>query len=133
MTILALDVGNTRLKWAVYEAPRPGARLLAVVDAFDAMTRSRAHRQHPRPLLRAVAEINSLAGRQFDAYWVGVFNTWIREYLVGPRGCEVTGITETADGRTLFVNIQHPGENTPALGTNPGDHAVKYVVMPMRI
>lgn len=26
---MALDVGNTRLKWALYEAPRPGARLLA--------------------------------------------------------------------------------------------------------
>lgn len=29
MTFLALDVGNTRLKWALYEAPRVGARLLA--------------------------------------------------------------------------------------------------------
>jgi len=29
MSFLALDVGNTRLKWAVYDAPRPGARLLA--------------------------------------------------------------------------------------------------------
>ncbi len=29
MTLLALDVGNTRLKWAVYEAPHAGARLLA--------------------------------------------------------------------------------------------------------
>lgn len=28
-TLLALDVGNTRLKWALYEAPRPAARLLA--------------------------------------------------------------------------------------------------------
>ncbi|MCX7662904.1 MAG: type III pantothenate kinase [Tepidimonas fonticaldi] len=27
--LLALDVGNTRLKWALYEAPGPGARLLA--------------------------------------------------------------------------------------------------------
>jgi type III pantothenate kinase len=27
-SFLALDVGNTRLKWALYEAPRPGARLL---------------------------------------------------------------------------------------------------------
>ena len=26
---MALDVGNTRLKWALYEAPRPGASLLA--------------------------------------------------------------------------------------------------------
>jgi type III pantothenate kinase len=29
MTFLALDVGNTRLKWALYDAPCPGARLLA--------------------------------------------------------------------------------------------------------
>lgn len=29
MTFLALDVGNTRLKWALYEEPRPGARLVA--------------------------------------------------------------------------------------------------------
>jgi type III pantothenate kinase len=29
MTLLALDVGNTRLKWALYDAPRVGARLLA--------------------------------------------------------------------------------------------------------
>ena len=29
MTFLALDIGNTRLKWAQYDAPRPGARLLA--------------------------------------------------------------------------------------------------------
>ena len=28
MTFLALDVGNTRLKWARYEAARPGAKLL---------------------------------------------------------------------------------------------------------
>jgi secreted PhoX family phosphatase len=32
--------------------------------------------------------------------------------LVAPPRAEVTGITETSDGRTLFVNIQHPGENT---------------------
>ena len=29
MSFLAVDVGNTRLKWAVYETPRPGARLQA--------------------------------------------------------------------------------------------------------
>ena len=29
MTFLALDIGNTRLKWALYAAPRPGAALLA--------------------------------------------------------------------------------------------------------
>ncbi len=29
MTFLALDIGNTRLKWAQYETPQPGAALLA--------------------------------------------------------------------------------------------------------
>lgn len=29
MTFLAIDIGNTRLKWAQYDAPVPGARLLA--------------------------------------------------------------------------------------------------------
>jgi type III pantothenate kinase len=29
MTFLAIDIGNTRLKWAQYDTPRPGAQLLA--------------------------------------------------------------------------------------------------------
>jgi hypothetical protein len=34
----------------------------------------------------------------------------VRRFLTGPRGCEVTGACMTPDCRTLFVNIQHPGE-----------------------
>ncbi|RCS57147.1 PhoX family protein [Parvibium lacunae] len=34
-----------------------------------------------------------------------------RRFLVGPRGCEITGFAFASDGRTLFVNIQHPGES----------------------
>ncbi len=33
----------------------------------------------------------------------------IRRFLVGPAGCEVTGATSTPDGKTMFINIQHPG------------------------
>lgn len=46
----------------------------------------------------------------------------LRRFLVGPKGCEITGITITPDMRTLFINIQHPGENTTVanmLGGNP--------------
>jgi secreted PhoX family phosphatase len=39
-----------------------------------------------------------------------------RRFLTGPRGCEVTGVVSTPDGRTMFVNIQHPGE--PPKGNN---------------
>jgi uncharacterized protein len=35
----------------------------------------------------------------------------IRRFLTGPAGCEITGATGTPDGRTMFVNIQHPGES----------------------
>jgi hypothetical protein len=34
----------------------------------------------------------------------------VRRFLVGPNGCEITGIIATADGKNLFINIQHPGE-----------------------
>ena len=47
----------------------------------------------------------------------------LKRFLVGPVGCEITGLTETPDGKTLFVNIQHPGETTAQ--ANIGDPA-KY-------
>ena len=34
----------------------------------------------------------------------------LRRFLTGPSGCEITGVTMAPDGRTMFVNIQHPGE-----------------------
>jgi uncharacterized protein len=35
----------------------------------------------------------------------------IRRFLTGPVNCEITGATMTPDGTTMFINIQHPGEN----------------------
>lgn len=43
----------------------------------------------------------------------------IRRFFVGPKGCEITGVDITPDGKTMFVNVQHPGEGT----TNVGDPA----------
>jgi hypothetical protein len=37
----------------------------------------------------------------------------LKRFLVGPNQCEITGITESPDGKALFVNIQHPGEDMP--------------------
>jgi uncharacterized protein len=47
-----------------------------------------------------------------------------RRFLTGPVNCEVTGATLTPDGRTLFINIQHPGE-TPSDRSDPAEPA-KY-------
>ena len=41
----------------------------------------------------------------------------IKRFFVGPAGCEVTGITMTPDFKTLFINIQHPGNTW---GAAPG-------------
>ena len=35
----------------------------------------------------------------------------VRRFLVGPPRSEITGITASPDGRSLFVNIQHPGDS----------------------
>ncbi len=45
----------------------------------------------------------------------------LRRFLVGPKGCEITGVCESPDGTALFVNIQHPGENTAMSDVNAPD------------
>ena len=40
----------------------------------------------------------------------------IRRFLTGPNGCEITGVITTPDQRAMFINVQHPGEATTALG-----------------
>lgn len=37
----------------------------------------------------------------------------IARFLTGPNGCEVTGLCWSADRRTMFVGIQHPGGDWP--------------------
>jgi len=48
----------------------------------------------------------------------------LKRLLVAPRGAEITGVTETPDGQALFVNIQHPGENTGRAGAVPSSTAL---------
>lgn len=42
--------------------------------------------------------------------------TTFKRFLTAPLGAEVTGVAESPDGKALFVNIQHPGENTTSAG-----------------
>ena len=50
----------------------------------------------------------------------------LRRFLVGPVGCEVTGVDMTADRRTMFVNLQHPRRAWP---DGPGTRARAATVM----
>ena len=52
-----------------------GAKILSIVDTFDARTHERAYNTRlKRPFIRAVIEVNNCKGSQFDANWVEVFN-----------------------------------------------------------
>ena len=56
-----------------------GAKIIAILDAFFAMTNLRSDRSHRRSILRAISEINACSGTQFNPYWVNLFNQVIRD------------------------------------------------------
>ena len=45
----------------------------------------------------------------------------IDRFLVGPNQCEVTGLAWSADKKTMFVGIQHPGEKGDSNWPEGGD------------
>ena len=55
----------------------PGAKIIAIVDAFEAVMLKHSHRGQNRSLVRAIAEINA-CDNQFAAEWIAPFNTVIR-------------------------------------------------------
>lgn len=43
----------------------------------------------------------------------------LRRLFTGVTACEITGIAVTPDRRTMFINVQHPGDGDPALTNFP--------------
>ncbi|MCL2076732.1 MAG: HD domain-containing protein [Betaproteobacteria bacterium] len=58
----------------------PGAKIIAIVDAFEAVMLKHSHRGKNRSVLRAIAEINA-CDKQFDATWTQLFNQIIRRTI----------------------------------------------------
>jgi hypothetical protein len=73
----------------------------------------------PKTVLNQSVPINNNADQSVQTF-VGqeASPTVLRRFLVGPKDCEITGITESPDGKAIFVNIQHPGENSTS-ATDP--------------
>ena len=63
----------------------------------------------PNAAVTADKSVTTFAGRPMT-------DTIFKRFLTAPTGAEVTGVAESPDGRALFVNIQHPGENTTQAG-----------------
>lgn len=57
-----------------------GAKILAIVDAFEAVMLKHIHRGRNRSVLRAIAEVNA-CDNQFAPEWIGPFNTVIRRTI----------------------------------------------------
>lgn len=60
----------------------PGAKILAVIDTFEAVTLKHSQRGETRSLVRAIAEINA-CDNQFAPEWIASFNTVIRQMVEG--------------------------------------------------
>jgi secreted PhoX family phosphatase len=43
----------------------------------------------------------------------------VRRFLVGPRGCEITGLAWSPDGKAMWANVQHLGISYPASAGQP--------------
>ena len=56
----------------------PGAKIIAIVDAFEAVMLKHIHRGKNRSVLRAIAEINA-CDNQFAPEWIAPFNAVIRK------------------------------------------------------
>jgi HD-GYP domain-containing protein (c-di-GMP phosphodiesterase class II) len=57
-----------------------GAKILAIVDAFESVMLKHANRGKSRSVLRAIAEINA-CDNQFDPDWIGAFNQVIHRTI----------------------------------------------------
>ena len=56
-----------------------GAKLLAIVDSFEAITQTRAYQDsQQRPMVRAIMEINQHSGTLYCPKWVGHFNQAVK-------------------------------------------------------
>jgi HD-GYP domain-containing protein (c-di-GMP phosphodiesterase class II) len=58
----------------------PGAKILALVDAFEAVMLKHSHRGQNKSVLRAIAEVNA-SDQQFDPDWIEPFNRVIRNMM----------------------------------------------------
>jgi uncharacterized protein len=114
------DAAATSFAWDVFiqagsaQAERPEQRGTVKGDAFtnpDGLMFDPAGRLWICTDSAEADERELLAMRGNDAVLAADIRTGqTKRFLVGPDGCETTGLCFTPDGRTAFVNIQHPAQ-----------------------
>ena len=56
----------------------------------------------------------------------------IHRFMVGPKECEITGLTWSPDRKTLFVGIQHPGERGGSHWPEGGDSVPRSAIVAVK-
>jgi uncharacterized protein len=112
------DVAATRFTWDVFveggsaEASDPAKRGTIKGDAFtnpDGLVFDYGGQLWITTDTAESTEADLLALRGNDAVLAADIATGqTRRFLVGPKGCEMTGLCFTPDNQTAFVNVQHP-------------------------
>jgi hypothetical protein len=97
------DVTNAMLLAAVPGVHGDGGAV-TVVDKVDGS---------PNRAVTADKTVQTFMGKKMT-------DVTFKRFLTAPTGAEVTGVAESPDGKALFVNIQHPGENTSAANFTAG-------------
>ena len=97
------DQTNAMLLAAIPGTQGDGGKITVVNKADGSPDRS----------VTADKSVDTFAGKPMN-------DTILRRFLTAPTGAEVTGVAESSDGRVMFVNIQHPGENTTNAGFTAG-------------
>jgi len=125
------DPAATRFAWDVFvlagdpASPDPGKRGTVKGDGFGSPD---GLRFDERGVLWIQTDVSASVLNKGDYAGLGnnqllaadVTTGEVRRFLAGPVNCEVTGMAFAPDGRTLFLNIQHPGE-TPSERSDPAN------------
>jgi secreted PhoX family phosphatase len=125
------DPASTRFEWDIFvlagdpSSPDPAKRGTVRGDGFGSPD---GLRFDDRGVLWIQTDVSGRALNGGDYARLGnnqmlaadVATGEIRRFLVGPPNCEITGLAFSPDGRTAFVNVQHPGE-TPTGRSDPAN------------
>ena len=63
--------------------------------------------------------LSNTSGQQMTIKGKNVSENSLKRFLVGPNECEITGIAMTPDCKAIFINVQHPGEESQPDYNNP--------------
>jgi secreted PhoX family phosphatase len=106
---------GTTFEWDIFLLAGPGGGVDgSTIDPEDAFGSPDGLLQDPNGRLWIQTDGSQPTGANNQMLAADPATGDIRRFLTGPLGCEVTGMTMTPDHRTLFANIQHPGEGVPS-------------------